>query len=41
MAYDVVIEQVSLVRNYRGKFQTIVRNDGIGGLIRHLEKSSP
>lgn len=39
-AYDVVIEQVSLVRNYRGKFQSIVRKGGIDGLIKHLEKTS-
>ena len=37
MAYDVVIEQVSLVRNYRGTFEDIVRTDGIDGLISQLE----
>ena len=37
MAYDVVIEQVSLVRNYRGSFQEIVRKVGIDGLIGQLE----
>ena len=37
MAYDVVIEQISLVRNYRGSFQDIVRNIGIDGLISQLE----
>lgn len=37
--YDVVIEHVSLVRNYRGKFQTIVRESGIEGLIKHLESA--
>lgn len=37
MAYDVVIEQVSLVRNYRGSFQDIVRKDGIDGLLSQLE----
>ncbi len=37
VAYDVVIEQVSLVRNYRGSFQSIVKDDGIDGLIRELE----
>ena len=36
-AYDVVIEQVSLVRNYRGSFQTIVHQDGIEGLLTKLE----
>ena len=37
LAYDVVIEQVSLVRNYRSSFQDIVRNDGIDGPINRLE----
>lgn len=36
-AYDVVIEQVSLVRNYRGSFQQVVRDSGIDGLIGQLE----
>lgn len=36
-AYDVVIEQVSLVRNYRSTFQNIVRADGIDGLLSQLE----
>ena len=36
-AYDVVIEQISLVRNYRSSFQDIVRADGIDGLISQLE----
>jgi phospholipid transport system substrate-binding protein len=36
-AYDVVIEQVSLVRNYRGGFQTIVHDVGIEGLLVQLE----
>jgi phospholipid transport system substrate-binding protein len=35
-AYDVVIEQVSLVRNYRGSFQTIVHDVGIEGLLTQL-----
>ena len=37
LAYDVVIEQVSLVRNYRGSFQDIVHQHGIDGLIKQLE----
>jgi phospholipid transport system substrate-binding protein len=36
-AYDIVIEQVSLVRNYRGSFQKIVHDVGIDGLIKQLE----
>lgn len=37
MAYDVVIEQVSLVRNYRSSFQDIVHDAGIDGLISQLQ----
>ena len=37
LAYDVVIEQVSLVRNYRSSFQDLVRQKGIAGLISELE----
>ena len=36
--YDVVIEQASLVRNYRGGFQDIVREQGMPGLLDHLER---
>lgn len=36
-AYDVAIEQISLVRNYRGSFQDIVRKEGIAGLLALLE----
>ena len=35
--YDVVIEQVSLLRNYRGTLQQIVHDVGIDGLIQQLE----
>lgn len=37
LAYDVTIEQVSLVRNYRGSFQDVVRKEGIDGLLAQLE----
>ena len=37
MAYDVVIEQMSLVRNYRTNFQDLVNRAGIDGLIADLE----
>jgi phospholipid transport system substrate-binding protein len=40
MVYDVVIEQVSLVRNYRGEFYDIVKNKGIDGLIVELERKA-
>lgn len=38
-AYDVVIERVSLVRNYRDTYASIVKSEGIGGLLQNLESS--
>ncbi len=38
MAYDVVIEGVSLVRNYKEQFDEIVRADGYEHLVREIEK---
>ncbi len=38
-AYDVVIEGVSLVRNYRDTYAVIVKSEGIGGLLQSLETS--
>ena len=37
MAYDVVIEQVSLVRNYRTRFHETVHRAGLDGLLGELE----
>lgn len=36
--YDVVIEGVSLVSNYRGQFTGILRKEKIDGLLRKLEE---
>ncbi len=36
-AYDVVIEGVSLVSNYRSTFAAIVKNDGMEGLLSDIE----
>lgn len=36
-AYDVVIEGVSLVNNYRNTFDAIVKAEGMDGLLRDLE----
>lgn len=36
-AYDVVIEGVSLVNNYRSTFAAIVNNDGMDGLIDDIQ----
>jgi phospholipid transport system substrate-binding protein len=37
MVYDVIIEGVSLVSNYRSQFNRIVRSDGYGELVRKME----
>lgn len=34
--YDVIIEAVSLVTNYRGQFATTIQQSGIDGLIKEL-----
>jgi phospholipid transport system substrate-binding protein len=36
-AYDVVIEGVSLVNNYRNTFDAIVKSEGMEGLLQDLE----
>lgn len=36
--YDVVIEEVSLIRNYRSSYREIVMKDGIGGLLKRMEE---
>jgi len=36
-AYDVVIEGVSLVANYRATFQAIVKNEGMQGLLTDIQ----
>jgi len=38
MAYDVVVEGVSLVRNYMEQFQEIIRKDGYAGLVKQIEE---
>jgi len=37
-AYDVAVEGVSLVNNYRSSFRSIVRKDGMAGLIEQLDR---
>ena len=37
-AYDVTVEGVSLVNNYRSSFRSIVRKDGMNGLIDQLDR---
>lgn len=38
MVYDVVVEGVSLIRNYMEQFQQIVRQDKYAGLVRQIEE---
>ena len=38
--YDVVIDGVSLVTNYRASFSSAIRKGGIDGLIRTLATQS-
>ena len=37
-AYDVVIEGVSLVANYRSTFAAIVKNEGMQGLMNNIQR---
>lgn len=36
-AYDVIIENLSLLTNYRREYTSIIRREGVDGLIRRLE----
>jgi len=40
MVYDINIEGVSLVRNYRAEFKSIVRKDNYEGLVKVLEEKN-
>ncbi len=37
-AYDVIIEGVSLVNNYRRTFSAIIREDGVDGLLNDIQQ---
>ena len=38
LAYDVVIEGISLVSNYRNTFSAIVKNEGMDGLLSDIQR---
>ena len=40
MVYDVVIEGVSLVRNYRTQFTSVIKREKYAGLIKKMEKKA-
>jgi phospholipid transport system substrate-binding protein len=35
-AYDIIVEGVSLVNNYRTQFSSLIRSDGYAGLVKRL-----
>ena len=37
-AYDVVIEGISLISNYRTTFAAIVKNEGMEGLMNDIQR---
>ena len=38
MVYDLIIEGVSLVRNYRSQFESIIEKEKYAGLVKRLEE---
>ncbi len=38
LVYDVVIEEVSLIRNFRSSYREIVKKEGFPGLLAKMEK---
>ncbi len=37
LVYDVIIENISMVRNYRSTYTEIIRKDGLNGLLGQME----
>jgi len=37
LVYDVIVEEVSLVTNYRSSYNEIIRQEGFDGLLKRLE----
>lgn len=37
LIYDVIVDAISLVTNYRGSFNSIIRKDGLDALIERME----
>jgi phospholipid transport system substrate-binding protein len=37
LVYDVIIENISMVRNYRSTYTEIIRRDGLDGILRQME----
>ena len=38
LVYDVIVEEVSLINNYRSSYNEIIRQEGFEGLLKRLEE---
>ncbi len=38
LAYDFLVESLSLIQNYRREYLAIIKNHGIDGLLRHMQR---
>jgi phospholipid transport system substrate-binding protein len=38
LVYDVVVEEISLIRNFRSSYREIVQKEGISGLLARMEE---
>lgn len=38
LVYDVIVEEVSLINNYRSSYNEIIRQEGFDGLLKRLEE---
>ncbi len=40
LAYDFLVENLSLVQNYSREYAAIIQNEGIEGLLRHMQQQA-
>ncbi len=40
LAYDFLVENLSLVQNYNREYAAIIKNGGIDGLLQHMERQA-
>nr|MBI3614092.1 ABC transporter substrate-binding protein [Nitrospirota bacterium] len=40
VVYDIIVDGISLVRNYRGQFERIIRAESYAALVEKLRKKS-
>nr|MBI3613578.1 ABC transporter substrate-binding protein [Nitrospirota bacterium] len=41
VVYDIIVDGISLVRNYRGQFERIIRAESYAALVEKLRKNGP